>query len=1133
MDGDFSPSFEFVNEVIEREEEEDRGVTEEGPNKLGAEGRTDTLSGGPGCPNQTISDLAEDGQTGKMLVSMPYRTVTCPCSQVFCSIYEFEIHMERAHMGIDVKYTCDKCDRHYRGAHGAKIHRSLCKGKIVLPMVPTPWRCDACDMAFRSKSGLSQHKRHRHPALRNMERKTQYVRKSPQERPVYKATKLWSVEETRRLIELEAVFEGKTQINKLIAGELAGKSNKQVSDRRRTLQKAKTKISQETESEVGAADRETEPGLGVSEAVTNPESFWEFVTEAGKSVKGLSHQKTLQVLVDLLQEGQIEVACREVGEILADITPVTKPQPKRKSKKGTRAKTRRKSQTSAAAYRHAQQLFDTNKKSLVAEILEGAESSRCPLSVEAVYDAYKSRFETDSPEVDMSHFPPPDNGMDCDNILKPITGEEVYKAFMKTRPDSASGPDRIDMRSIRKWDPRGNTLAAVFNIFLLTGRVPDTIKANRSILLPKGGDRDDVGNWRPLTIGCMVLRLYTKVLAARFMEAIPLNPCQRGFMRGGSCSENVHLVEGLVRDAKRRSRPIAVCFLDLAKAFDTVSHKHVLAGLERFGASKHVTRIVEDLYEGASTRFTIPDGSTGEIVMKRGVKQGDPLSPVLFNIALDPLFCLVNKEGVAYELEDGTQVSIAGYADDTMVVSNNRDDLQANINLVEEFCRAAKLQLNARKSFAYTVTPVAKTYVVNCVDQLKIEGEAITWIQPGETAQYLGVAQSPWVKKVKDDPTEDLRSWCSKLGRAPLKGRQKLLLLIQHVLPKLRYRLANSDPSKVLLEGLDCVSRDYVRKWLNLPACVSSAFLHCSIRNGGVGLPCLTTEVPLDQIGSMTRLVGSQDALIRQQAKAIGMESVLEDTCRRWGMRRPAGKVKPLVREVRRERRKEWESLGSQGPQGPYWRGCKASNGWMRSDVLSESEHTVAIQLRTNTYPTREALWRGRSGGNVMCRRCGQSVETLGHITGQCLAVKGNRIKRHNKVCGILMSAAKGQKWGVMVEPHIKVDGRTYIPDLVFLRGDQVILVDPTVVWESKSTSLYDAAKAKVTKYTAIEKALKDLTGKSEITLFGFPVGGRGTWFPGNNKVLDVLGIHRSKAKYICLTVLGDTLKMLRVFMDQ
>jgi hypothetical protein len=951
---------------------------------------------------------------------------------------------------------------------------------------------------------------------------------------MFKATKLWSIAETEKLLTLEKEFEGNKNVNILIAAQLVGKTNKQVSDRRRTLFKAKTKISQDRGTTAGGkADRVTEPGMGVSETVTDPESFWEFVTSAQLSGgEGESHQKTLQALVDLLQDGDVKKASSQVSEILADITPITKPQ-KRTSAKSKGPKTRRKSQAKAEAYRHAQQLFETNKKSLVAELLEGAESTKCPLSVETVYEAYKARFETESPEVDMSHFPPPVNGMDCDNILKPITGEEVSKALKRTRPDSASGPDKIDIRSIRKWDPRGIKLAAVFNIFLLTGKVPDTVKSNRSILLYKGGEIAEVGNWRPLTIGCMVLRLYTKVLAARFMSATPINPCQRGFITGGSCSENVHLVEGLVRDAKRRGKPIAVCFLDLAKAFDTVSHKHVLAGLKRFGASKHVTRIVEDLYDGASTRFTIPDGTTGEIVMKRGVKQGDPLSPVLFNIALDPLFCLVEKAGVPYELEEGTPVSVAGYADDTMVVSNTKDDLQGNIKLVEEFCQAAKLKLNARKSYAYTISPVAKTYLVNCGDQLRIEAEAITWIEPGDTAKYLGVAQSPWIKKLKIDPTEDLRSWCSKLGRAPLKGRQKLLLLSQHVMPKLRYRLANSDPSKVLLEGLDSVSREYTRRWLNLPACVSSAFLHCSVQDGGVGLPCLATEVPIDKIGSMSRLVRSPDGHVKRLASAIGVEEELEATCRRWNIRRPDRKIKSIVREMQRKKRLEWESLGSQGPRGPYWRRCKASNGWMRRDVLSEGEHTVALQLRTNTYPTREAMTRGREGGNVMCRRCGRSVETLGHITGQCLAIKNNRIKRHNKVCKILVSAAQSQNWAVMCEPHIKVEGKTYIPDLVFLRGERAIIVDPTVVWESNQNSLSDAAKSKVAKYRPILETVKNLTGKANVSLFGFPVGGRGTWCRGNNEVLDALGIHRSKANYICLTVLGDTLRMLRVFMDQ
>ena len=95
----------------------------------------------------------------------------------------------------------------------------------------------------------------------------------------------------------------------------------------------------------------------------------------------------------------------------------------------------------------------------MAVLLGITDSSRCPLSVKAVHNACKARFVTDSPEVDMSYFPQPANGMDCDNTLKRITGENACKEYGTTRPDSASGPDKICIRSSIKWDLWGTKLS--------------------------------------------------------------------------------------------------------------------------------------------------------------------------------------------------------------------------------------------------------------------------------------------------------------------------------------------------------------------------------------------------------------------------------------------------------------------------------------------------------------------------------------------------------------------------------------------------------------------------------------------------------------------------------------------------
>ncbi|NXG95115.1 POLR protein, partial [Stercorarius parasiticus] len=62
------------------------------------------------------------------------------------------------------------------------------------------------------------------------------------------------------------------------------------------------------------------------------------------------------------------------------------------------------------------------------------------------------------------------------------------------------------------------------------------------------------------------------VITARLTKACPINQRQRGFIRSAGCSENLKLLQLLIRNAKREHRPLGVVFVDLAKAFDSVSH---------------------------------------------------------------------------------------------------------------------------------------------------------------------------------------------------------------------------------------------------------------------------------------------------------------------------------------------------------------------------------------------------------------------------------------------------------------------------------------------------------------------------------------------------------------------------------
>ena len=97
---------------------------------------------------------------------------------------------------------------------------------------------------------------------------------------------------------------------------------------------------------------------------------------------------------------------------------------------------------------------------------------------------------------------------------------------------------------------------------------------------------------------------------------------------------------------------LCVVFLDLTKAFDMVSHKHISEGLKRFGVDSHFIDAVVDLYTDASTHFTLAKGETPQIPMTRGVKQGDPLSPLLFNVAMDPLLEAISAQNNGFKWDE-------------------------------------------------------------------------------------------------------------------------------------------------------------------------------------------------------------------------------------------------------------------------------------------------------------------------------------------------------------------------------------------------------------------------------------------------------------------------------------------------
>ncbi|KFO06208.1 hypothetical protein N312_00884 [Balearica regulorum gibbericeps] len=142
------------------------------------------------------------------------------------------------------------------------------------------------------------------------------------------------------------------------------------------------------------------------------------------------------------------------------------------------------------------------------------------------------------------------------------------------------------------------------------------------------------------------------------------------------------------------------------------------------------------------------------------------------------------------------------------------------------------------------------------------------------------------------------------------------------------------------------------------------------------------------------------------------------------------------------------------------------------------------------------------------CRHCQAENETCSHIIGYCPVVQDARIKRHNELCKLLAEEAKRKEWVIFQEPLLKdQQNELFKPDLISVKGDQAIVVDVTVRYESKETSLAGTAIEKVRKYQHLKSKVQELMNTTNFKFMGFPLGACGKWHQGNYELLADLGL--------------------------
>ena len=208
---------------------------------------------------------------------------------------------------------------------------------------------------------------------------------------------------------------------------------------------------------------------------------------------------------------------------------------------------------------------------------------------------------------------------------------------------------------------------------------------------------------------------------------------QVGFRPGRGCAENVFVIRQLSEKMLERGKKLYAAFLDLEKAYDRVWRAGLWEALKQYGVQGRLLRAVQGLYQDSEAAVKVGEETTEWFKVQRGVRQGCPMSPWLFNIYLD----MVVKEALPLFKREASlttcQIQLTMFADDTVLLAESEEDLKWNVEKLHEALKRHKLQVNWSKSN----TMIFSRAPTEC--NLEIEGERVQNVK--ETV-YLGVKLS-------------------------------------------------------------------------------------------------------------------------------------------------------------------------------------------------------------------------------------------------------------------------------------------------------------------------------------------------------------------------------------------------------
>lgn len=431
-----------------------------------------------------------------------------------------------------------------------------------------------------------------------------------------------------------------------------------------------------------------------------------------------------------------------------------------------------------------------------------------------------------------------------------ISQNEIEKTIGTFENNKSPGSDGLTaefyktFRSILKAD-----LESLYDEIGHTGLMTESMRKAILATLYKKGDRENIANWRPISLLNYDYKIYTKCIANKMQDSLRdiISDTQTAAVKGRTIIENLQLNRDIISYANKNNLEASIISLDQEKAFDRVDWNFLFQTLKKFGYGENLITHVKAMYNQIVSQVKVNGHMSQPFLLERGVRQGCPLSMLLYTIVAEVFLLNIQKNQKITGIEvNEKEIKASAFADDTTVYLGNNRSIEALGEQLREFENNTGVKYNKNKCIGLwlgenidnTITPIGINWGS---EKIRILGYTYGQNPTANQEENWG--------KIRDKIRKDIKKW----NNLKLSLIGKKLIINQVLLSKFWYLAYVETPPTNIIQEIQTDIFNFL--WNYRKVRVNRTTVTMPIKIGGLAILDIETQCKALQCSLIAKLI--------------------------------------------------------------------------------------------------------------------------------------------------------------------------------------------------------------------------------------------------------------------------------------